>query len=161
MHQLCVVQCCAKCLSSTLKDMSNATNTLHEKKRSEEMQTLCAEHTHTHTHRNSQTGPITIHCAAACAQCNHLHYADNTVLIADSPQKLQSLLDTANCGHCCHHQTRPDDWGTEMRGLAGREWGDIGEWYPTHSRLLNSCMVKPQAPDSFHSFLHCVLSLVL
>ena len=24
---------------------------------------------------------------------NHLHYADDTVLVADSPQKLQSLLD--------------------------------------------------------------------
>ena len=27
-------------------------------------------HTHKHTHTHKQTGPITIHCAAASAQCN-------------------------------------------------------------------------------------------
>ena len=29
--------------------------------------------THTHTHTHKQTGPITIHCAAASAQCNKMH----------------------------------------------------------------------------------------
>jgi len=28
-------------------------------------------HTHKHTHTNPQTVPITIHCAAASAQCNY------------------------------------------------------------------------------------------
>jgi len=29
-------------------------------------------HTHTHTHAHTQSGPIKIHCAAACAQCNYI-----------------------------------------------------------------------------------------
>ena len=30
-------------------------------------------HTHPPTHTHKQTGPITIHCAAASAQCNKQH----------------------------------------------------------------------------------------